>query len=127
MKRSLVLFLFGLGLATGAFSGIVAASAQPAQEVSAQRAKRDSITPLVAHHQHLLSPTLREAWLPPPETAIELPGELAQVLKERERISGNNDATDVYTEDARENGASPLKTSCPSRPPHTPSRFWRRI
>ena len=91
----------GLGLATASLSGCAPASAQPAKEVSAQQTKRDSITPpLVAHHQHLLSPTLREAWLPPPETAIELPSELAQVLKERERISGNNDPADVYTENA---------------------------
>jgi predicted TIM-barrel fold metal-dependent hydrolase len=61
---------------------------------------RDTIAPLIAHHQHLLSPTLREAWLPPRESAIELPSELAQVLSERERISGNNDPTYIYTEDA---------------------------
>jgi predicted TIM-barrel fold metal-dependent hydrolase len=84
--------LASVALASGPGFGTAAAHAQ--------QAERDSITPVIAHHQHLMSPTWREASLPPPTTPIELPGELAQVLRERERIAGNNDPTDIYTEDA---------------------------
>lgn len=66
---------------------------------SAQQGARNAIAPLIAHHQHLLSPTMREVWQPR-ETAVELPAELAQVLRERERISGNDGPTDIYTEGA---------------------------
>lgn len=86
---------FGIALAALATAPGLGSATAPAQQT-----KRDSITPVIAHHQHLLSPTLQKAWLPTPETAIELPSELAKVLKERERISGNNDPTDIYTEDA---------------------------
>jgi predicted TIM-barrel fold metal-dependent hydrolase len=42
---------------------------------------------------------MRQTWQPR-ETAIQLPAELAQVLRERERISGNNDPTDIFAEGA---------------------------
>jgi predicted TIM-barrel fold metal-dependent hydrolase len=91
-KKTLITSGIALAVvATAPDLGIATAHAQPAE--------RESITPLVAHHQHLLSPSMREVWQPR-ETAVELPAELAQVLRERERISGNNDPTDVYTEDA---------------------------
>ncbi|HZG46934.1 MAG TPA: amidohydrolase family protein [Allosphingosinicella sp.] len=82
-----------------ALAALASGSAFGSAAANAQQAERESITPVIAHHQHLLSPTMREAWQPR-ETAIELPAELAHVLRERERISGNNDPSDIYSEDA---------------------------
>jgi predicted TIM-barrel fold metal-dependent hydrolase len=94
MNRS-GLIAYGLALA----APVNTADLGPAR-ANAQQLARESINPLVAHHQHLLSPSLRLVWAPAQATAIELPDELAQVLRERERISGNKDTTDIYTEDA---------------------------
>lgn len=60
---------------------------------------RSRIVPKVEHHQHLVGPMLlSEPAQPLPE--VELPPELAGVLRERERISGRGGAADLYTKDA---------------------------
>lgn len=53
----------------------------------------------VAHHQHLMSPTWRKMRLPVALKPVAVPDEIGRVLRERERISGNDLATDLYTED----------------------------
>jgi predicted TIM-barrel fold metal-dependent hydrolase len=60
---------------------------------------RNQIVPLVEHHQHLVGPMLIT---PPPASlpAIELPAELAAVVREREKISGTSAPSEVYSEDA---------------------------
>jgi predicted TIM-barrel fold metal-dependent hydrolase len=60
---------------------------------------RNQIVPFVAAHQHLLSP----ASVPKPEPPlpeITLPPDLESVLRERARISGVPDPTDLFTENA---------------------------
>jgi predicted TIM-barrel fold metal-dependent hydrolase len=62
--------------------------------------KRSELIPLVDHHQHLMSP----AAIRPPEPllpAIQLPEELARLLRVRGEISGSSAPSDVFTEDAQ--------------------------
>jgi predicted TIM-barrel fold metal-dependent hydrolase len=61
---------------------------------------RSQIVPRVEHHQHLVGPmqlTVPE----PPLPTVQLPPELDQVLRERERISGTSAPSELYTEDAQ--------------------------
>lgn len=62
--------------------------------------KRSELVPRVDHHQHLMSP----AAIRPPEPllpAIQLPEELARLLRRRGEISGSTTPSDLFTEDAQ--------------------------
>jgi predicted TIM-barrel fold metal-dependent hydrolase len=73
--------------------------AQEAAPPSANR--RVDIVPLVAAHQHLMSPA-GVALVPPepPLAAITLPPDLDQLLRRREKVSGAPPTGDLFTEDA---------------------------
>lgn len=62
--------------------------------------KRSELVPVADFHQHLMSP----AALTPPDAplpAIQLPEELASLLRKRGEISGSSAPSDVFTEDAQ--------------------------
>jgi hypothetical protein len=63
--------------------------------------QRNALAPLVAAHQHLMSPA-GVALVPPepPLTAISLPPDLDQLLRRREKVSGAPPTGDLFTEDA---------------------------
>src|SRR5436190_6878785 len=63
--------------------------------------RRADIVPLVAAHQHLMSPA-GVALLPPepPLATVSLPPELDQLLRRREKVSGAPPTGDLFTEDA---------------------------
>ncbi len=72
----------------------------PSASAPAAVGKRSDIVPLIDHHQHLVS----QAALRPPDPllpAIQLPEELAALLRKRGEISGDTTPTDVFTEDAQ--------------------------
>jgi uncharacterized protein len=72
-----------------------------AQESAAAGGRRVDIVPLVAAHQHLMSPA--GVALTPPElplAAITLPPDLDQLLRQREKVSGAPPTGDLFTEDA---------------------------
>jgi predicted TIM-barrel fold metal-dependent hydrolase len=63
--------------------------------------RRADITPLVAAHQHLMSPA--GVALVPPEPAlatVTLPPDLDQLLRRREKVSGAPPTGDLFTQDA---------------------------
>ena len=62
---------------------------------------RTDIVPLVAAHQHLMSPA-GVALVPPepPLATIQLPPDLDQLLRRREKVSGAPPTGDLFTEDA---------------------------
>jgi predicted TIM-barrel fold metal-dependent hydrolase len=62
---------------------------------------RARIVPAVAAHQHLMSPA-GVALVPPepPLASIQLPPELDQLLRRREKVSGAPPTGDLFTEDA---------------------------
>ena len=63
--------------------------------------RRVDIVPLVAAHQHLMSPA-GVALVPPepPLATITLPPDLDQLLRRREKVSGAPPTGDLFTEDA---------------------------
>ena len=72
------------------------ASAGPASTQPA----RGQIIPLVDHHQHVFGPALVDpptVLLPP----VEVPTDIAALLRERERIGGTAEIGTVFAEDAR--------------------------
>jgi uncharacterized protein len=71
------------------------------QSASAGANRRIDIVPVVAAHQHLMSPAGVE--LVPPESSlatIQLPPDLDQLLRRREKVSGAPPTGDLFTEDA---------------------------
>jgi predicted TIM-barrel fold metal-dependent hydrolase len=68
---------------------------------SSSGTRRVDIVPLVAAHQHLMSPA-GVALVPPepPLATITLPPDLDQLLRRRERVSGAPPTGDLFTEDA---------------------------
>jgi predicted TIM-barrel fold metal-dependent hydrolase len=77
----------------------VALMAQSSGSTVANR--RIDILPLVAAHQHLMSPA-GVALVPPepPLATIQLPPDLDQLLRRREKVSGAPPTGDLFTEDA---------------------------
>jgi predicted TIM-barrel fold metal-dependent hydrolase len=63
--------------------------------------RRADIVPAVAAHQHLMSPA-GVALVPPepPLATIQLPSELDQLLRRREKVSGAPPTGDLFTKDA---------------------------
>jgi hypothetical protein len=63
--------------------------------------RRVDIVPLVAAHQHLMSPA-GVALVPPepPLATITLPPDLGQLLRRRKKVSGAPPTGDLFTEDA---------------------------
>src|SRR5215218_4427249 len=63
--------------------------------------RRVDIVPLIAAHQHLMSPA-GVALVPPepPLPTIQLPHDLEQLLRRREKVSGAPPTGDLFTEDA---------------------------
>ena len=72
-----------------------------AQNAPSSGGRRVDIVPLVAAHQHLMSPA-GVALVPaePPLAAITLPPDLSQLLRRREKVSGAPPTGDLFTEDA---------------------------
>jgi len=72
-----------------------------AQNTKRTGARRVDIVPIVAAHQHLMSPA-GVALVPaePPLAAITLPSDLDQLLRRREKVSGAPPTGDLFTEDA---------------------------
>src|SRR5829696_6025650 len=73
-----------------------------AQKAATQAAdRRVDIVPAVAAHQHLMSPA-GVALVPPepPLATIQLPPDLDQLLRRREKVSGAPPTGDLFTEDA---------------------------
>src|SRR5215203_1276280 len=68
---------------------------------SAGAVQRTDTAPLVAAHQHLMSPA-GVALVPPepPLATITLPPDLDQLLRRREKVSGAPPTADLFTEDA---------------------------
>jgi len=87
-------------LSAGVMLFALCARAQSDSNPSLQRAqKRDQIVPLVAAHQHLLGP----GSVPKPEHSlpeIKLPPDLESVLRERARVSGLSDSSNLFDEKA---------------------------
>src|SRR5688500_5378565 len=75
--------------------------AMVAQESAGAGGRRVDIVPLVAAHQHLMSPA-GVALVPPepPLATITLPPDLDQLLRRREKVSGAPPTGDLFTEDA---------------------------
>ena len=75
----------------------------PAPAAAASALRRAQILPLVAHHQHLMSPSnladirSRSTMLP----AVDLPPELDRLLRDHEALFGSSAANDLFTEDAQ--------------------------
>ena len=69
--------------------------------VSTAENRRIDIVPAVAAHQHLMSPA-GVALVPPepPLATIQLPPDLDQLLRRREKVSGAPPTGDLFTEDA---------------------------
>jgi predicted TIM-barrel fold metal-dependent hydrolase len=91
-------FALGLALAGGL---ILAPACVPTREVQQPERvvpARSTIVPLVDHHQHLVGPMQLE---PPPASLPEvtLTPELDRLRQARERISGSEQPSDVYTDD----------------------------
>lgn len=77
---------------------IVLASAQPSNPVAQPGA---SLAPLADHHAHLLSPSAAPLVNDPPLPEIELPADLARLLRAREKGWNDKQAlTGLYTEDS---------------------------
>jgi predicted TIM-barrel fold metal-dependent hydrolase len=80
----------------------------PASQVSATpnmtpdpRPARARIEPRVDAHQHLMSPAAQAlVVLPPDLSAIQLPPDLARLLRDRERVSGAPPVGELFTDDA---------------------------
>ena len=83
--------------ATVAFPVVMVAQNAP----SGSRSGRSDIVPAVAAHQHLMSPA-GVALVPPepPLATIQLPADLDEVLRRREKVSGAPPSGDLFTEDA---------------------------
>jgi predicted TIM-barrel fold metal-dependent hydrolase len=59
------------------------------------------ITPSADHHQHLLSPAAAAVSHPPPLPAVQLPGDVAELLTQRGKHADDADAlAPLYTKDA---------------------------
>jgi predicted TIM-barrel fold metal-dependent hydrolase len=80
---------------------VVSSGAMLAQEPAGLGGRRVDIVPLVAAHQHLMSPA-GVALVPPepPLATIALPPDLDQLLRRREKVSGAPPTGDLFTEDA---------------------------
>ena len=94
-----------LGIAVLAMATVGAA----ALSQTAEKAGRDPMKPLADHHTHLLSPAGAKLVNDPPLPAIELPQDLARLLRDREK--GWNDKaalTALFTEDSLVLGREPL-------------------
>jgi len=72
-----------------------------AQDPAPNSSGRHEIVPVVAAHQHLMSPA-GVALVPPepPLATIQLPPDLDQLLRRREKVSGAPPSGDLFTEDA---------------------------
>ncbi len=71
------------------------------QNTAQSTGKRVDIVPLVAAHQHLMSPAGVALVPPEPSLAtISLPPDLDQLLRRREKVSGAPPTGDLFTEDA---------------------------
>ncbi|HEX8903777.1 MAG TPA: amidohydrolase family protein, partial [Longimicrobiaceae bacterium] len=57
--------------------------------------------PVGDYHLHLVSPAVVVLAAPSHLPAVDVPAELARVLRERERIVGTSAVTDLFTEDAQ--------------------------
>ncbi|HEX6904137.1 MAG TPA: amidohydrolase family protein [Thermoanaerobaculia bacterium] len=86
-----------LGIAVLAMAAVGAA----ALSQTTDKANRDPFQPAAEHHAHLLSPASAKLVNDPPQPAVELPEDLARLLRDREK--GWNDKaalTALYTEDS---------------------------
>src|SRR5829696_5280510 len=84
-----------LALVLGATGSMMAQNAPPSG------GRRVDIVPLVAAHQHLMSPAGVALVPPEPSLAtITLPPDLDQLLRRREKVSGAPPTADLFTEDA---------------------------
>src|SRR5688500_19900873 len=106
MKQKKVVWLSIL-LSAGAISGCVATpnrSVDPAGAVTttvAHSARVGATGPLVDHHQHLLSPAAVPLFSGSEPKPVQIPGEVAELLRRREAAWNNAAAlTELYTEDA---------------------------
>lgn len=95
MKRVLAVACLAITLMT------VAAHAQTAQQASATPPPQ--LTPLVDHHVHIWSVNASAFVTEPLPTPVELPAELAQLLRDKERFGGKEknaaSLAELYTED----------------------------
>lgn len=100
--RSSFTVTFACMVALG-FSGCSSRSGQSGIQTAtliAPASTRGEIIPLVDHHQHIFGPDLVD---PPTKIlpAVEVPGGIARLLRDRERISGSRDVANVFTVDAK--------------------------
>src|SRR5436190_1324314 len=87
-----------LCIAATIFAASRARSQTPAQTATSAR---DSIVPLVDHHQHLSSPMDRLASAPPAQPEIALPAGLTTLLKQRAEFWEKPEAMrEIFTNDA---------------------------
>ncbi len=86
---------------------LLAACAQtqerPAAEIPV--ARRSAVSPVAAHHQHLMSPMMLADWrtrnIPASRPSVALPPELEQLLRAREAATGAQPVEHVFTENAQ--------------------------
>ena len=97
MPHSSLRTTFGLAMAASLLAPVVMMS----QNSPSGGSRRADIVPVVAAHQHLMSPA-GVALVPPepPLATIQLPPDLDQLLRRREKVSGAPPTGDLFTEDA---------------------------
>lgn len=94
---SLLCVLGALAVTSGCAAEPLRAAQQP--RYSAEPLRRGQIVPLVDHHQHIFGPDLVDPptrLLPP----VKLPDALERTLRERERVSGTREVSQLFTADA---------------------------